>query len=503
MFLILGAVAAHAGTVDVYDADGLWDAIDHAVPGDDIVAHAGVYETQLPTGSWLRGVEIHGSAKAPITVRAADGDVVVIEGDPAQSQNILNLSGEYFTLSGFELRFGSKGIRMFGSAFATLANLKVHDVGDVGISANSDGDTYESLTFVDNEVYNTGDSGGTGECFYLGCQSDACQMWDSLVEGNWCHDTQMGSQGDGIEIKSGSYDNVVRGNVIHDVNYPGITLYGTRGRGINVVEGNVVWNGLTQGIQLVGEAVVRNNIVMATASYALYSKSSDGQMPEDLTIEHNTIVNGAGICLRVNDWTTAKGITVANNAFSCVGGTAIEVSGSPGTSAWFANAVSGSTDAPGGTFAVASDAFEDGAGSDYYPAKGSLLVDAADSAYAVGDDFNCLERGAGPFDVGAYERDGATNPGWTIAPGFKTCATPGDDTGGSDGTGDDSGADDSGADDSGADDSGTDSGSVSDSGTDSGSKSGCGCASSRSPKASLVAIALALASLHRRRVPKP
>ena len=33
------------------------------------------------------------------------------------------------------------------------------------------------------------------------------------------------TQGDGIEIKKGSYANIVRDNVIHDVNYPGITMY--------------------------------------------------------------------------------------------------------------------------------------------------------------------------------------------------------------------------------------------------------------------------------------
>src|SRR4029450_726607 len=102
-------------------------------------------------------------------------------------------------------------------------------------------------------------------------------------------------------------------------------------------------------------ATARNNIVLQTDSYALYSKSSDGQLPEDLTIVHNTIVNGAGTGLRVNDWGAAKRMAVGNNVFACTGGSGIEISGSSGVSVWSANAVSGKNDAPGGTFLVALD----------------------------------------------------------------------------------------------------------------------------------------------------
>src|SRR6185436_17422725 len=197
---------------------------------------------------------------------------------------------------------------------------------------------------------------------------------------NWCHDTQRGSQGDGIEIKSGSYANQVQFNVIHDVYYPGITTYGSRGRGPNVITNNVIWNGLTQGIQIVGEVYVRHNLVFSTASYGIYSKSSDGQDPTELAIFGNTVVNGTGTCLRANDWTKGEDIVVANNALYCDGGIAIEISGDPGTASWIANAVSGANGAPSGTFdGVSVDvAFEDPVAHDYYPTAESPLLDAAD-----------------------------------------------------------------------------------------------------------------------------
>jgi hypothetical protein len=493
MFLLL-ALPARAATVHVYETEDLWSALDAAAPGDDVVVHAGVYETQQSTGSWLRNVELDG-----VDVRAADGESVVIEGDPAGSQNILNLSGEWFTLSGFELRFGSKGIRLFASANATLENLIIHDVGDVGISANDPGASYEAVSFLEIEIYNTGIDGGTGECFYLGCQGDECQVWDSRVERNWCHDTQMGSQGDGIEIKSGSFGNVVQDNVIHDVNYPGITMYGARGRGLNTVNGNVVWNSLTQGIQLVGEAIVKNNIVFATASYGIYSKSSDGQDPFELFVVHNTVVNGSGTCLRANDWASGKDIVVANNAFYCEGGKGVELSGDVGTSTWLQNAVTGTNDAFGGTFDGGSTAiaFEDAEAHDYYPAEGSPMVDAADAAWESGEDFNCLDRDA-PHDVGAYQRDHETNPGWIPAEGFKQCTDDPPDTGGH--HGDDDGGDyGDGGDDSDPPGGGT--GGDEDSmraGTDSGSSPdpGCRCSSGR---ASPAWLGVALVSMVRRR----
>jgi hypothetical protein len=100
---------------------------------------------------------------------------------------------------------------------------------------------------------------------YIGCHPGNCRTTGSLIEGNYIHHLRGTSDGgnDGIEIKAGSYGNVIRDNVIHDTNierhYPGIFVYGG-GAGTNLVEGNVIWNA-GEGIQVVSDAVVRNNIV--------------------------------------------------------------------------------------------------------------------------------------------------------------------------------------------------------------------------------------------------
>jgi hypothetical protein len=50
---------------------------------------------------------------------------------------------------------------------------------------------------------------------------------------------------DGIEVTAGSFNVTVRNNVIHDTiignHYPCIFVYGG-GAGLNIVEGNVMWN---------------------------------------------------------------------------------------------------------------------------------------------------------------------------------------------------------------------------------------------------------------------
>jgi hypothetical protein len=57
-----------------------------------------------------------------------------------------------------------------------------------------------------------------GEGVYIGCHDGSCRTSGSIFEGNYIHHTRGTSDGgnDGVEIKAGSYGNIVRNNVIHD-----------------------------------------------------------------------------------------------------------------------------------------------------------------------------------------------------------------------------------------------------------------------------------------------
>ncbi len=131
-------------------------------------------------------------------------------------------------------------------------NVNIHHTQDTAFSANDAGKTYTRLTLRGMEVHHSAEAGptvATGECYYLGCQGNKCQVISSLVELNYCHDTTNAKPtwGSGIQLKTGSYgisssslascssvwltcscgasDNIIRDNVIVNTNAPGILLY--------------------------------------------------------------------------------------------------------------------------------------------------------------------------------------------------------------------------------------------------------------------------------------
>lgn len=397
---------------DVHPGDDLFGRLALLAPGDEVVVHAGTYTTP-----GFFAVTWAGTAGAPISVHAADGEArPVIVGTPAQ--NVIDLGGSYFTLRGFELRGGSHGVRLASADHATLEDLVLHDLGDVGISCNRDGDACDHVTIRHAEIYDTGHA-GTGEGMYLGCNDGACLFTNGVVEGNYVHDTG-GDQGDGIEIKTGAYGNVVRDNVIVRTKYPAITMYGYAGAGPrNVVERNLVWTTQDNGIQVVGQIIVRNNIVLGAAASGIASKASQAFTPHDVDLVHNTVV-GATTCLKSNDWATATAQLVANNALYCEGGVAIDLDGGAPAAVVAGNVVRGTSNAASTDGVGAAADLGDPATAHVYPPAGSALIDHGDPAHAAADDFNGTARTDGKPDVGAYERTTGTNPGWDPGEGFKT-----------------------------------------------------------------------------------
>lgn len=172
-------------------------------------------------------------------------------------------------------------------------------------------------------VYGTS---GTGECFYAGCTQQQCQIHDSLFENNYCHDTcsgpggayNGGSYGSGFQIKLGSYRNILRKNVCFNTNSPCILLYGDTNLGVNIAEGNVIINTVSDsGIQVAAGAIFRNNIVIGSyrSGITVTNNPNDlmsGQGNRNLLIEHNTFVNNGKYGIEFQSTPTTT--TVLNNA---------------------------------------------------------------------------------------------------------------------------------------------------------------------------------------------
>jgi hypothetical protein len=416
--LIMRCIVAFGADIEIGPGDDFRSAMQNLVPGDTLIMHGGTY----PLSSYFE-LDLAGTAAQPITIRAATGEQPVLHYIDA-GQNIVNIvASNFLVIDGIEFSGGSRGIRLMNSSDITIRNCHVHDTAANAISANDDGNVYARLTFFHNEIDHTGD---TGEGFYLGCNNDACRIHDSLVANNYIHDLNGSTvtQGDGIEIKAGSYANIVRDNVIHDTGYPGITLYHVNGNGApNVIERNLVWNSGDNGIQVTGDAIVRNNIVLSAAAEGIGIHASQGGSVGNLVIVNNTVLKASGDALHISD--VAGAVLVANNALYAANGNAVFAGGSTNLVTLVANIGMGSLSGVSGGFDASGDIATDFSAAnfsgvppqDLVPMTGRL-VGSADTTTIAADDFNGALR-APALDVGAYRNDPAGNQGWQLQAGFK------------------------------------------------------------------------------------
>jgi hypothetical protein len=463
--------SALAEIIEVGPNDDVEAAINALQPGDELVLEGGTY-----TLSERFSFDIAGTESAPIIIRAKAGERPHLH-RPNADQNIIDIDGaEHVVIRGIEFSGGSAGVRISGARFLTIEGCEIHDTGDVALRANDGGVTYESLRILGNHIHHTNH---TGEGMYLGCNDNGCRVQNSLIEGNYVHHTNQPSvsQGDGIELKEGSFGNTIRDNVIHDTNYPCILAYSTVGNGPqNVIERNVMWGCGDHAIQCAADATIRNNIILGSNADGIAMQPHQAGSPSNLVVVHNTVLHPANSAITLRG--TSGSVVIANNAVYAQSGNAIFASGGDTSGVTMAGNVGqgGVSGLPEGGLAqgdLAAD-FVDGhyGGAppiDVFPAVGSALIEAGDSAHAVEDDFNGTAR-QGTLDVGAYRFHPDGNPGWPIGEGFKELPEPGGDDGG---TGTDAGDGDTGGGTSGAD-------TGSDGSGDGGSSEegdGCGCRS--------------------------
>jgi len=437
---------------DTIACDGC-TASDLLQPGDVVNLAPGTYSDARRINIFSRGTAEH-----PITIRAADPNNRPVFSRPIDSSlsrnHVLNLEGaQYLTLDGVEVTGGAWGVRI-GSTyrpanpgffpngisdrgplpqddakFLTIQNSKIYNTGANAITANMDGDRYEGMIFRNNEISNTG---LFGEGFYLGCNNNDCQFFDGLIEGNYIYDTNTTTPnirtGDGIEIKYGSYNNVIRDNVIHNTVFPGIIAYGTAGNGArNLFEGNIIWDTDEQGMQIASDAIIRNNIVITSGAEAFRAQNHQGATPGNLTIVNNTFVADGTVALRIANSVTDP-ILIANNAIYSRSNFALRLPSNLSQVTLANNVGSGSVtpniptsgfDASGNIATDFVDLDWAGPGRDAFPALLSKLIGAGDSALQAFKDFNGTSR-AGSADVGAYVFNPNGNPGWQVGEGFKT-----------------------------------------------------------------------------------
>lgn len=412
--LAIAPTSAWAATIEIGPNDNAESAIAALNPGDELVLRGGMYSfTDRFT------IDLAATAAMPILIRAKEGERPHLH-RPDANQNLIDLVRvEYVTIRGIEFSGGSAGLRIQSADHFTLEDCEIHSTADVALRANDVGATYESVRFSRNHIH---DTHGTGEGMYLGCNDGGCVFRNGLIEGNWVHDLNAQDivQGDGIEIKEGSHDNIIRDNVIHDTNYPCILTYSAAGNGgPNIIERNVMWNCGDHGIQSAADAVIRNNIILSSNADGIAMQPHQSGAPSSLVVVHNTILKAQGSAISVRGNTGS--VVIANNVLFAQNGDAIFVSGgAPAMITTSANAGVGS--APGALIAavlgdLVNASYSGAPPMDVFPANG-VFVGAGDTSYVADDDFNGTTRG-GVADIGAYKFAAGGNPGWRLESGFK------------------------------------------------------------------------------------
>lgn len=433
LFLVIFAARSSAAIIEINPSNADADCNEEfentanaLQPGDELILHGGTYSQ-----SCRRAITVNGTEAQPVVIRAAEGESPLLT-RPANNidtqNNIEIVNSSYLIIRGLQFQGGNAGVRFIGGHHITIEDCEIFETGNNAIPMNN-GDS-DAFIIRRNHIHHTGlSSGGTeGEGMYIGCHTGSCRATNILVEGNYIHHLRGTSSGgnDGIEVKVGSYGNIIRNNVIHDTNigrqYPCIFVYGG-GQDVNIVEGNVVWN-CGEAIYAVSDTIIRNNIVLNSDSgISSYPHNVVSEMG-NMTIVNNTIF-GNGECFFLR-WSGANNMVLANNAAYCEGNTAVNVSGLSGSSTtirsnYVAGTMSGANIDNTGFFSGgnASSAFVDASKRDFWTRSGSILVGNADANFVPALDFNEISR-MSPYDVGAYETEGlSSNPGWTIVPGFK------------------------------------------------------------------------------------
>ncbi|WP_309722341.1 right-handed parallel beta-helix repeat-containing protein [Armatimonas sp.] len=292
-------ILRHADTKN----DALAKAVAALQPGDKLVLAAGTYVVER-----MWDIRVSGTAAAPIWIEAEEGATVIFT-RPDAKQNVLNIGQggpvHHLCLRGIELTGGSHGLRLGQCREVWIDQCHIHHTGEVCLSANSA--NTRRLFLTSNHLHH---GGGHGEGMYLGANNGEFVMSESVIALNHVHDCK-GSQGDGIEVKQGSWGNLIAENDIHDTQYPCITVYGTAGKPVNIIERNLCRRSGDHNIQVQGEAIVRNNVLMSAKGSGLASTDHQGKT-RNLQVIHNTIIN-TGNAFSGGSWNGREGMVLANN----------------------------------------------------------------------------------------------------------------------------------------------------------------------------------------------
>jgi parallel beta-helix repeat protein len=386
--LLAAADAAGARLVPVGDVTALRNALQNALPGDDIVLAAGTYVVDSNLNC-----TVDGTASAPIRVRAATPRAALLRFGTGLVEGF-KVSGAHWQFEGLDIEGTcandsncEHAFHVFGNAeFLLLRDNVLRDfnaqIKSNGIAVNSvyvypDDAVIEYNRFYDTRGRNTGNP--VTKIDVVGGR-----RW--TVRGNTIYDYQK-LGGDGVSyaafLKGNSRDGVFERNLVRcSQQFSG----GTR-LGLSLGGGGTSPNSICEDGTCIPEhqnGILRNNVILSCNDVGIYLNRAT-----NTRIQHNTLYATSGVDVRYAESTaeirnnlSGAGINLRNGGTSTNAGNLLNVS-TGNFAAWFQNP----------------------AAADFRLLNGASFVNLGVAAPQTVDDFCANRRNDGLPDIGAVEYD--------------------------------------------------------------------------------------------------
>ena len=384
-------------------------AVSRVVAGETVYIRGGVYQESVV-------ITRLGTSEKPIKVLAYPGETPVIDGNnytlPGSDWGVLlNVAGEYITVSGIEVRYSrGMGVVVTGQ-HNTIDKVKSHHHQQNGILVTGDYNVVENSEVWSNCMSNV--NGGSRNGWASGLSAarspEHVVMRKNVVYGNW---------GEGLSVYEAN-EVILEDNIVHD-NWSA-NVYISDATNIVVQRNFVYASGVMSGGSQVGIMMgderyspasanikVINNIVYGTNRNFYWWQGTQGGGMNNVLIAHNTFVNSVGSAGVIIASGTHQGVEFRNNLVQQDGTLPVIITYKSSGLVFSNNLWSKvPTSAASGSGDVIGDAKLAKAGSPYQSewyvlTSGSPAIDKAISIAGLLDDYFRNSRG-NPPDIGANE----------------------------------------------------------------------------------------------------